>query len=86
LSEIELELGAFIEWFRANQPLCGKEKTMEKICKAFPKSTIDVKRPYPPYDIHKYSTIAAEAMNTLQRMGRLKVYKKGRTYCYEIIG
>ena len=85
MSGPELDRGAFIAWFKANQPLCGKQKTMEKIVKAFPKSAIDVKRPYPPYDVHKYSTLAAHTMNTLKHAGMLKTYKKGRSYCYEII-
>ncbi len=84
--EPKLDLNAFIEWFKANQPLCGKVKTMEKICKAFPDSTVMAKRPYPPYDDHHYSSLAAIAMNKLQEAGRMRTYKKGRTVCYEIIG
>lgn len=84
--EPTLDIGAFIEWFKANQPLCGKTKTMEKICKAFPESTIMAKRPFPPYDHHKYSSLAAITMNNLKDMGKLKTYKKGRTWCYEIMG
>jgi len=84
VTEPELDMSAFIEWFRANQPLCGKTKTMEKICEAFPESAIDAKRPFPPYGMHKYSTLAAVYMNTLKDMGNMKTYKKGRSYCYEI--
>ena len=85
MSDVELDIDAFINWFKANQPLCGKTKTMEKIVKAFPKSAYDVRRPYPPYDIHKYSSLAAATMNNLKAMGKLITYKKGRSYCYEII-
>ena len=35
MSEVELDIDEFIAWFKANQPLCGKTKTMEKIVKAF---------------------------------------------------
>lgn len=80
-----LDLEAFIEWFKANQPLCGKVKTMERICEAFPESAVMAKRPYPPYDYHHYSSLAAIAMNKLNDAGRMKTYKKGRSYCYEIV-
>ena len=83
--EPTLDLEKFIEWFKANQPLCGKVKTMEKICEAFPESAIMAKRPYPPYDYHKYSSLAAIAMNKLKEARRLRTYKKGRTWCYEIV-
>lgn len=83
--EPKLDLNAFIEWFKANQPLCGKVKTMERICTAFPDSTFTAKRPYPPYDYHPYSSLAAIAMNKLKEAGRMRTYKKGRSYCYEIV-
>lgn len=84
--EPALDLGEFIEWFKANQPLCGKVKTMEKICEAFPESAYTIRRPYPPYGYTLYSSLAAIAMNRLKEAGRMKTYKKGRTWCYEIIG
>lgn len=81
---VELDESKFIEWFKSNQPLCGKTKTMEKITKAFPESAFTIQRPFPPYDLHEYSTRAAILMNRLSVEGRLKIYKKGRTWCYEI--
>ena len=84
MAEVELDTDEFIEWFKRNQPLCGKTKTMEKIVDAFPKSAYDVKRPFPPYGYHKYSSLAAIIMNTLKDEGKMKTYKKGRSYCYEI--
>ena len=81
-----LDTEEFIKWFKENQPLCGKAKTMKKICDAFPESAFYVKQPFPPYGYSKYSTLAAIVMNTLKDEGKMKTYKKGRTYCYEIIG
>lgn len=80
-----LDVEAFIEWFKTNQPLCGKVKTMEKIVAAFPESAIMAKRPFPPYGYHPYSSLAAIAMNELKDAGRMRTYKKGRTWCYEIV-
>lgn len=80
----ELNESKFIEWFKAHQPLCGKTKTMQEIVKAFPRSAFTTKQPFHPFRFHKYSTLAATLMNRLNEEGRMKTYKKGRTWCYEI--
>jgi len=82
----KLDREAFIEWFKANSPHCGKIKTMEKICEEFPESTITINRSFPPYGQQLYSSIAATLMNQLKGEEKIKTYKKGRSYCYEWIG
>ena len=72
----------FIKWFRENSPLCGKTKTMEKICEAFPKDYIMAKQPYPPYGFAPYCNKAAILMNHFKDEGRIETEKKGRSYCY----
>lgn len=81
---VELDESKFIEWFKSNQPLCGKTKAMQEIVKAFPKSAFTTKQPFPPYEFHKYSSLAATLMNRLVAEGRMKTTKKGRIWCYEI--
>lgn len=75
----------FWQWFKENSPLCGKMKTMEKICKAFPETTINTKRPFPPYGYGKYSNEAAVLMNLWKEEGKITTEKRGRSYCYIIV-
>ena len=74
----------FYNWFKENSPLCGKGKTMQKICEAFPEATITIKQPFPPYGFQKYSTKAAKLMNKWKQEGKLIAEKKGRVFCYRI--
>lgn len=72
----------FWDWFKENSPLCGKMKTMQQICDAFPESAIDAKLPFPPYGHRKYSNEAAILMNLWKEEGKIITKKHGRTYCY----
>lgn len=79
-----LDENEFWEWLKQNSPLCGKMKTMAKICEAFPEATITVKQPFPPYKYQLYSSEAAVLMNKWKEEGKLLTEKKGRVWCYKV--
>lgn len=81
----ELDKDEFWEWFKENSPLCGKMKTMLKICDAFPDSSFYIRQPFPPFDNQKYNSKAAMLMNKWVAEGKLITEKKGRVWCYNIV-
>jgi len=75
----------FYNWFKKNSPLCGKVKTMQKICDAFPDNVFTIRNSWPPYALSKYNTEAAKLMNKWKQEGKIVAKKKGRSYCYSVV-